>query len=253
MTGRRALPALLLPALLRAGPARAQGRVMKPGEATLLGPARAAGALVWAHQHYRDGAPPDPPPFLDRLLGQGWDLWRLDRDHSGGPETDPLDAGAAALAAGTARLRDAGYRQVLVVGESRGAFIALLALRHAGLADALLAIAPAAHGPRPERRPLALAAFREGCEAVAPGAVRRGGLVLFADDPYDPDPPARAAAFTAGMARCGAAALLIDRPPAPTGHGAARDPEFDALFGARLAAFLVGSAGLSSGLGDRAP
>ncbi|MDO9710381.1 hypothetical protein [Paracraurococcus lichenis] len=126
------------------------------------------------------------------------------------------------------------------MGESRGAFIALVALRHAALADAVLLLAPAAHGPRPERRAEALAAFHGACAAAAPGAVRRGGLVLFAGDPYDPDPAARAAAFAAGMAQCGAEALVIDRPPAPTGHGAARDPAFDGLFGARLAAFLVG-------------
>ena len=240
---RRMLPALLSPALLLPRGARAAARVMRAGEGTTLGPARAAGALVWAHQHYWDGPPPDPPPFLDRLLGHGWDLWRLDRMAEAStftPGLDPLDAGAAALAEGTARLRAAGYRQVVVVGESRGAFILLVALREAGLADAALLLAPAAHGPRPERRPLALSAFREACAAAAPGAVRRGGLVLFAEDPYDPAPGARAAAFADGMARCGAAALVIDRPSAPTGHGASRDPAFDALFGARLAGFLAG-------------
>ncbi|TDG27262.1 hypothetical protein [Paracraurococcus ruber] len=228
--------------LLPAG-ARAQGRQMRPGAARLLGPARAQGALVWAHQHYLDGPPPDPPPFLDRLLGQGWDPWRLDRLAPAAPGQfglDPLEAGAAALAAGTAALRLEGYRQVLVVGESRGAFITLVALRQAGLAEAVLLLAPAAHGSRPERRPQALAEFRAACAAAVPGAVRRAGLVLFQDDPYDPDPAARAAAFAEGMARCGAAALVIDRPPQPIGHGAAGDPEFDALFGARLAGFLAG-------------
>jgi hypothetical protein len=238
---RRALPALLLPALARAE----GGRVMRPGAPPLRGPGRAAGALVWAHQHYWDGPPPAPPPFLDRLLGRGWDLWRLDRPAEATtitPALDPLEGGAEVLAAGTARLRSEGYRRIAVVGESRGAFIVLVALRHAPLAEAMLLMAPAAHGPRPERRPLALSAFREACAAAAPGTVRRGGLVLFADDPYDPDPAARAAAFAECMARCGAEALVIDRPPAPTGHGAARDPAFDALFGTRLAAFLGGQA-----------
>lgn len=241
---RRLLPALLLP-LLRPVAARAEGRVMRPGPGPALGPAAAEGALVWAHQHYWDGPPPDPPPFLDRLLGHGWDLWRLDRPGEATTLTaglDPLEAGAEALAAGTVRLRTAGYRQVVVVGESRGAFIMLVALRQAALADAVLLLCPAAHGSRPERRPLALSAFREACAAAAPGTVRRGGLVLFAEDPYDPDPAARAAAFADGMARCGAESLVIDRPAEPTGHGASRDPSFDPLFGARLAAFLAGQA-----------
>jgi hypothetical protein len=227
---RRLLPALLLPAV-----ARAEGRAMRAG-GPAMDPTRAAGALVWAHAHYTEGAPPDPPPFLDRLTG--WDLWRLDRKGA----RDPLEGGAAALIAGTARLRAAGYGRIAVVGESRGAFVALLALRQAGPADAMLLLAPAAHGTRPERRPEALAAFEAACAAAAPGAVRRGALVLFADDPYDPDPAARAVAFKAGMARAGAECLVLDRPALPTGHGAARDAAFDTLFGARLAGFLAGQA-----------
>ncbi|MFC7475245.1 hypothetical protein ACFQS7_12825 [Dankookia sp. GCM10030260] len=230
--GRRLL--LPLPALLLPRTALAEGRVFRPAPGGLRGPEAAAGALVWAHAHYAEGAPPDPPPCLDRLTG--WDRWRLDREGA----RDPLEAGAAALIAGCARLRAAGYGQVAVVGESRGAFVALLALRQPGLAEAMLLLAPAAHGTRPERRAEALAAFEAACAAAAPGAVRRGGLVLFAGDPYDPDPAARATAFTAGMARAGAGCLVIDRPPEPTGHGAARDAAFDARFGARLAAFLGG-------------
>src|SRR4051812_12335624 len=96
---RRLLPALLLPAA-----ARAEGRAMRPG-AVAADPARAAGALVWAHAHYTEGPPPDPPPFLDRLLEHGWDLWRLDREGA----RDPLAGGAEALVAGCGRLRAAGY------------------------------------------------------------------------------------------------------------------------------------------------
>src|SRR4051812_36934284 len=114
---RRVLPALLLPALARAE----GGRVMRPDAAPLRGPGRAAGALVWAHQHYWDGPLPEPPAFLGRLLGRGWDLWRLDRPAQATtitPSLDPLETGAEVLAAGTARLRSEGYRRIEVVGES---------------------------------------------------------------------------------------------------------------------------------------
>ena len=114
------------------------------------------------------------------------------------------------------------------------------AMRRAGGCDA--ALAPAAHGTA--------AGAAAGGAGRLRGRLRRDGarrgaarrLVLFADDPYDPDPAARAAAFTAGMARAGAECLVLDRPAAPTGHGAARDPAFDPRFGARLAAFLAGQA-----------
>jgi pimeloyl-ACP methyl ester carboxylesterase len=239
---RRALALAALGALVAPGaPAGAEPLHPDPAAGPPRGPAAATGALVWLHAHYTEGEPPAAPPFLSRLTGAGcgWDLWRLDRPAGRG---DPLEPGAAKLAEGTRALRQAGYRQVAVVGESRGGFIALTALRAPGLADALLAIAPAAHGTRPERRAEALAAFRAAMAAMAPGAIRRGGLVLFEADPYDPDPGARAAAFAAAMAAQRVPSLLIDRPPIPTGHGGVRDPAFDALHGARLAGFLAGMA-----------
>lgn len=227
--GRRA--ALLLPL---AGAARAaEGRILRPApEARPRGPAGAAGALIWAHAHYTEGPPPGLPPFAARLAA--YDLWRLDRIGN----RDPLDDGATALAEGSARLRAEGYRRIVVIGESRGAFIALMALAVPRLTDATLLLAPAAHGMNPARRPEALAAFRAALDAVAPQALRRGALALFRGDPYDPDPDARAAAFRQAMREHGAEALLIDRPAAPTGHGAARDPEFDTRFGPALASFL---------------
>ena len=198
-------------------------------------PSAAAGALVWLHPSFATGEPPAAPPFAARLMAAGWDLWRFDRTRG----RDPVEAGAATLAEGTAALREAGYRRVAVLGESRGAFIALAALERPGLADTLLALAPAAHGTRPERRAQAMAAFLQPLgPAMAAHPVGRAGLVLFADDPYDPDPPARAAAFRTAMKEHGIPALLLLHPPEPRGHGAAAAPEMDARFGACLAAFL---------------
>jgi len=193
------------------------------------GPGAAVGALVWLHPSYGGD---HPPPA--RLVEAGWDLWRLDRTGPG----DPLDAGAQRLAAGSAGLRARGYRRVLVVGDSRGAFIAARALAVPGVADAVVLTAPAAHGRSEARRAQALADFSAAMEAAAMGGAARLALVLFADDAWDPDPVARAAMFRAGVARMGVAGLLIDRPAAPRGHGAAASDGFDALFGACLAAFI---------------
>ena len=54
--------------------ARAEGRVLRQAPGPIRGPRRAEGALVWVHQHYQDGDPPGPPPFLDRLTGAGWKI-----------------------------------------------------------------------------------------------------------------------------------------------------------------------------------
>lgn len=233
------LLALLLPVSAganEAGPLRTEAGVTARDAA-------ATGAVVWLHPHYTEGPPPEAPPFTARLAAAGWDLWRHDRGPGGtlpppGADptapTGPLGAGVEALAAGTAALRARGYRRVVLVGESRGAFIMLAALRVPGLADGLLIAAPAAHGRRPERRAQALADFAAALDRASPQAASRIALALFDDDPWDPDPAARAALFRAAMARLGIAAVVIDRPAEPIGHGGVQDPAFDTIFGACL-------------------
>jgi hypothetical protein len=231
---RRAPLLLLLLLGLARAPAAQEAGALRAAPDTLPRDAAATGALVWVHPFARDLPAPDAPAFASRLTRAGWDLWRFDR--AGGP--DPLAEGAARLAAGTAALRARGYRRIVLLGESRGSFIMLVALRHAGLADGVVLATPAAHGRRPERRPQALADFAAALDAADPAAAGRLALFLFEDDAWDPDPAARAALFRAAAARLGVAGLVVAQPPVPTGHGGLQEPEFDTIFGACLAAFL---------------
>ena len=197
---------------------------------TPTGPQAAAGALVWLHHGYDPAdwpqGPPEPP-WVARLAADGYDIWRFDRTRG----QDPLGAGGEALLGGLAALRAGGYRRRVVAGHSRGAFIALAALARPDLADAVAAIQPAAHGTAAAGHARALADFG-ACLQAARGVAL--ALVLLRDDPYDPDPEARAA-----MARAaGLTLLLIDRPDSPTGHMGGYEPGFDARFGACLAGFL---------------
>jgi hypothetical protein len=234
--------ALVLLLALSGGAAAEQAGVLATANGVTPRDAAATGAMVWLHPHYTEGEPPEPPPFMEgRLAAAGWDLWRYDRGPGFTPPppgggTGPLNLGVAALAEGTAALRARGYRRVLLVGESRGAFIMLGALRVPGIADAMVFAAPAAHGRSEARRPQALADFTAALAAAVPGP--RLALFLFADDPWDPDPAARAALFRAAVARLGTPALLVDRPAAPRGHGGVVEPEFDAIFGPCLQALL---------------
>jgi len=219
--------------LLLAFPARAEqagALTLDPGSRARDG--LAAGALVWVHFFARDLPAPDAPEIARSLAAAGYDIWRFDR--AGGP--DPLEEGAQRLAAGTKALRARGYRRLVLLGESRGAFIILVALREPGLAEAAILAAPAAHGRSEERRPQALADFAAALDRAVPGP--RLALFLFQDDAWDPDPAARAALFRAAIARLGTPGLLVDRPAAPTGHGGLSEPEFLARHGACLQAFL---------------
>jgi pimeloyl-ACP methyl ester carboxylesterase len=235
---RRLAPALAI--LLVAVTARAELPAAPPLAPSAAfhpsGPETAAGALVWLHGGYdKDDPPPPEQPWVHRLAADGYDIWRFDR-----PDRDPLGAGEDALAHGLAALKASGYRRIIVAGQSRGAFIGLAALAMTGVVDAMAAISPAAHGTNPDRRPQAMADFRDLLARATP---MRFALVQFRDDDFDPDPDGRAALVRETAARVGFPLLLIDRPPEPTGHEAGDGPDFDAAFGACLTRFLEGKTG----------
>lgn len=196
------------------------------------GPGAARGALVWIHGTYgRDQTgPPPPPDFVGRMAATGLDVWCFNRTRS----DDPLPRGAEILARGVQALRDLGYRRVLVSGHSRGAWIALTVLAHPGLADAVVAFSPAAHGTREDSKPRAMADWI----ALWDAAVNNGTHVVLAqlrDDPWDPDPSRRLAI---ARQKFGTNLLSIFQPAEPTGHGGVYEPAFDEQFGARIAAFI---------------
>lgn len=146
---------------------------------------------------------------------------------------DPLAGGAETLLNGLTELRVRGYRRIVVAGHSRGAWIALTAMAHPGLADAIVAISPAAHGTRPERQAQARADWQALWESANAPATRVV-LVQLRDDPYDPEPDWRL-----GVARKGRVGLRsISLPPEPTGHVGAYMPAFDESLGAEIAAFI---------------
>lgn len=202
------------------------------------GPVMARGAVVWLHGSYdpTSEARPDDPAWLSAVRARGYDMWHFNRPR----RPDPLTEGGAGLVDGLAALRRAGYRRVVVAGFSRGAFIALSALARPDLADAVLAISPAAHGRRVERRGEALAAFEALLQA---GQATRFGLVMLRDDAWDPGPAQRAEmARVSAPARAGML-LLVDRPEGVADHMGSFSPEFAARFGACLAAFADGASG----------
>ena len=203
---------------------------------TPAGPETAKGAVVWLHGGYdsdTEQRPPEPV-WVGRLATGRWDIFRFDRT----PGQDPLLPGGQALVQGLIALRTAGYRHVIVAGHSRGAFIAMAALAHPELAEAVALISPAAHGTSPDRRAQAMADFQARLDdAKGP---QRLAFVQLDDDPFDPDPEARAQAVRAAAARTGDALLLIARPPQPRGHMGGYDPVFDTMFGEKLAEFVAG-------------
>lgn len=204
---------------------------LAPGLA-FKGPQTARGALIWLHGTYGkdEPGPPRPPDFVEREAATGLDVWCLNR----GRRDDPLDRGAARLVRAIKGLRGDGYRRVIVAGHSRGAWIALTVLAHPGLADAVVAFSPAAHGTREDRKMEALADWASlWASAVNNGT--RAVVVQLAGDPWDPDPERR---LDIARDRMGENLMAIFQPEVPTGHGGVYEPAFDEQFGAMIAAFL---------------
>ena len=236
----RVIGLLLLLACPAAGSGLPVAEPLRPSpNFTPAGPAAAQGVLVWlpgAYDHTLHPPPPEPE-WVARMAARALDIWRFDRMRG----QDQLASGGQALADGVRILRASGYRRVLLAGHSRGGWIALTAMARPGVADAIVALSPAAHGTQPHRRAEALAAWRSvwtAADAMGPGRGLPVVLVQLRDDPWDPDPPTRQTVAVIEAERAGIRLLTIHLPDSPDGHMGAYEPAFDARFGAEIAAFV---------------
>lgn len=202
------------------------------------GPQAARGVYVWAHGYGGTAAPDprgaQPQPHVRAFNNAGYDIVRFDRE----PNADERQRAAGWLRDGLAELRRRGYRSVVVGGQSRGAWNALQMLGTPGLADAVVAISPAAHGQGSSTN---LTAQYDDLRAVlsdAPPGRTRVVVAQFAQDPFDGDAERRAALFRARAQAMGAL-LLIDRPDGLTGHYAGGTSEFGQRFGPCIARFVL--------------
>ncbi|MDN3564645.1 hypothetical protein QWZ14_09740 [Paeniroseomonas aquatica] len=233
--GREAVIAAAPTRPVQGGPGWA---VVPDGRFLWQGPAAARGAYVWAHGRAaggQDSRGSQPQPHVRVFNNAGWDVLRFDRD----PAVDDAEAAAGWLRGALRVLRAQGYRRVVVGGQSRGAWNALQILDEPGLADGVVAVAPAAHGPRGSPAwPVAVEELRQVlARARSPAA--RVAVATFDGDEYDPDPEARATLFRRLLAAPQVARLLLlDRPDGLAGHGGGALPAFTQRYGECLLHFI---------------
>jgi pimeloyl-ACP methyl ester carboxylesterase len=194
------------------------------------GPQAAAGVVVWAHGYSgpaRDNRAAPLPGLMAVLNDAGWDVLRHDRD----PAADELHLALPDLLRGLPALRAMGYRRVVLGGQSRGGWAALLAAaQRPELVDGVIATAPAAHGEAARPHPDALADFSRTLAGL-PGDRVRVLVALFEEDSFDPSPAARAAALEAAATGRAVPTLAIwPRAEVARGHGGAQDWRFTRLF-----------------------
>lgn len=196
----------------------------------------ARGVIVFGHgrggngEDYR-GA--QPPSWVRRFNLAGYDVLRFDRH----PNSDDAARAAGWLREGLARVRALGYRRIVLGGQSRGAWTALETLDTPGLAEAVIAVAAAAHG---RGGSMNLGAQYDQLRAIVTGAATaqaRVAFVQFEGDPFVAHPEGRAWLIDQELRARVGAVLLIDRPSGFAGHSAGHDWRFAERFGPCLVAF----------------
>jgi dienelactone hydrolase len=201
-----------------------------------LGPDRASGAVIWAHGlslNDEDSRAPTPP-YIKALADQGWDAFRLNRLR----EAESLSGTAARLAKAARDLRAQGYTRIGLAGQSFGAFAALAAAAEDGVADAVIATAPAAYGSFSESFGTWRANATELYRLLRQIGETPVMLVYFHGDSYDPG--GRADASRAILAGRRARDLIIDQPADLIGHSAAASGLFARRFATCIGRFIAG-------------
>lgn len=203
------------------------------GEASLTGPAKARGAVVWSHGRSVDSEDSEAPTplYMKALRDAGWDVYRLDRMRV----SDTLPNSSRALANYSEALKAKGYRRVVLTGQSFGAFISLIAAGQTNAIDAVIATAPAAFGNFTE----AYDSYRENAAQLWPilREIRRARVMMFFFHGDDFDPGGRAEPARSILSQRGLNSLIVDQPSLLTGHGAANTGLFVRRFGACIVRF----------------
>lgn len=159
----------------------------------LHGPAAAKGVVIWGHglaSNRLDLRSVPVPGFVAALNDAGWDVLRHDRH----PASDELNRSLAELLDGLAAVRAAGYRSIILAGQSRGGWQSLLAAaRQPEGVVAVVATAPARHSDWRQRNNnlgAALDDFRQLASGLDPAGPRIL-VALFDNDDFDPDVESR--------------------------------------------------------------
>ncbi|MGD9616357.1 MAG: alpha/beta hydrolase [Alphaproteobacteria bacterium] len=192
-----------------------------------LGPGKAKGVVVWSHGRSittEDSKSPTPA-YLQALREDGWDVLRFNRLSRG----DTLTDSSRRLAEHSAALKRKGYRQVVLAGQSFGAFLSLIAADASPQIDAVIATAPAAYGSFDEFYD----SWRLNATKLYPllEQVRRARVMVFYFHGDNFDPGGRGERSREILARRGLGFAVIDQPAHLTTHWAASSGLFLRRFG----------------------
>ncbi len=196
-----------------------------PGPA--IGPGNAKGVVVWSHGRSINGEDykSPTPPYLQVLRNDGWEVMRFDRLSDG----DTLSDSSKRLVDAAAALKRKGYKQVVLAGQSFGAFLSLMAADASADVDAVIATAPAAYGNFDDFYD----SWRLNATRLYPllEQVKRARVMVFYFHDDDFDPGGRGDRSRQILAGSGLGYAVIDQPAYLTTHWAASSGLFLRRFG----------------------
>ena len=181
-----------------------------------IGPAKAKGVIVWSHGrsiNTEDSESPSPA-YLTALRDDGWDVMRFDRMSQG----DTLSDSTKRLVEYTAQLKHDGYQQVILSGQSFGAFLSLMAADSSSDVDGVIATAPAAYGSFDDFYD----SWRLNATRLYPllERVKRARVMVFYFHGDDFDPGGRGERSRAILSQRGVGYAVVDQPAYLSGHWA---------------------------------
>jgi dienelactone hydrolase len=192
------------------------------------GPSEAVGAIIWS-----PGSTPNSRPsrnstaaFVRPFNEAKWDVWRVDRSE---PGQNTLKGAVDVLNKAIDRVKGAGYRRIVLTGQSVGGFISLaLAARRTDI-DAAIATAPAIRGDLTDKKPEELQRVLREFDAIFSKRANpktRLAIALFDRDEYEPSVAQRVTIMERRARSEGWPILLIERPDGLSGHNAGRGVPF---------------------------
>jgi len=198
-----------------------------------LGPTQAKGVVVWSHGrsiNAEDSQSPTPS-YLRALRDDGWDVLRFDRAR----HSDTLTDSTAHLVDYVSELKQKGYKQVILAGQSFGAFLALMAADASAEVDAVVATAPAAYGSFEDFYD----SWRLNASKLYPllEQVKRARVMVFYFHDDDFDPGGRGERSREILSTRGLGYAVVDQPAFLTGHWASSSGLFLRRYGSCIRDF----------------
>jgi dienelactone hydrolase len=201
---------------------------------TRLGPAAAKGIVIYNHGTSAGDSFGSPlPPYMRLIQRAGWDVVRLNRK----VEWDTHRESAAALQRAIAAMREQGYQRIVLAGQSRGAWLNVMAIAEAPGIHAIISTAPGGYGDG--NIGAVGRSAQQLFDMLADAQTARVALFYFAGDLRENVPGGRGGPSQRALARAGLPALVINEPSDFHGHGAAGSGFFARRFGECLVRFIA--------------